>query len=122
MKGMKGARPRGEILVIRVLKRRVEEFLTWETKNRRRTKGREQETMCFVLLVKPSLVRCTVNQSDYNKKVETHSPNRRSEAQHGSLHSIRDEGNDVFPQTRVPVQSPEDVQSMDLRRHTTGNV
>lgn len=47
--------------------------------------------------------------------VETHCPDRRGEAQHSGLHSIWDEGDDVFPQTSVPVQSSEDVQSMDLR-------
>lgn len=47
-------------------------------------------------------------------EVETHCPNRRGEAQHSSLQSVWDKGNDVFPQTSVSVQSPEDVQRVDL--------
>lgn len=46
----------------------------------------------------------------------THGPDRRGEAKHGGLHSVGDEGNDVFPQTSVSVQSPEDVECVDLQR------
>lgn len=48
----------------------------------------------------------------------THSPDGGGEAQDSSLHSLRDEGNDVLPQTGVSVQSPQDVESMNLERQT----
>lgn len=50
---------------------------------------------------------------------QTHSPDRRAETQNCSLHPVCDEWADVLPQTSVSVQSPENVQSVDLQRTTT---
>lgn len=53
------------------------------------------------------------------ENVRTHSPDWRGKAKHSSLHSIRDEGNDVVPQPSVSVQSSENVDSMDLQQSHT---
>lgn len=49
-----------------------------------------------------------------NTVVESHRPHWRGEAQHGSLHALRDKRDDVFSQTSVSVQSPEDVECVNL--------
>lgn len=49
----------------------------------------------------------------------TYCPDGRGEAQHGSLQAICDEWNDVLSQACVSVQSPQDVECMNLMTHNT---
>lgn len=98
-----------KILVMRVLKRRVEEFLTWVHSH---TEEKEEKKVWL---------KEQGGQREQRRKPRlwrTYCPDRRGEAQYSSLQAVCYEGNDVLSQACVPVQSPQDVESMNLMTHS----